>query len=503
MATPLSEIFTDTSAPPTSYDRMLGALDILAPEIPTYQYPKDPHIFMTDVLGIDPWDMQREITHQVFFGDKRYTSVASCHGIGKTFITAAIALTFLHVYPNSIVLSTAPTGRQVEQVLWRSIRAQHRKSKRPLLGSKPLTLRYDIAEDWFGIGFKPTDTETDPIQGFHAEYVLAIIEEAAGVPKVLIDGLMAAMTTHGSRLLFIGNPTSTSGAFYESHHSRRDLFNRITIAWPDTPNFKQPGQTRWKGLITQQWVDDVIATYGVESPYYESRVMAQWVSAEGTLVSLAQIEAAQNRQQYEVVYPGRKQAGIDVARDGTDKSFITLRDGDWVVAQEQLPGREGWEVVGSAMKAIRDHLPECEIANIDVIGVGTSVYDIMARIAPETMPGLVVNGVNFAKTPHDPEAYANQRCEAYGELAQRFRTGQIGGEIIDECGAELSALQTKMDGRHTQPVLERKDDFRKRIGHSPDAADALALAFYDPPQDEVLPMGALAFGYAETRWGRI
>lgn len=502
MATRLGDLLGPIERPPTSLDRLLGTLDLLVPDKPTLVYPKDPHIFMTDVLGIDPWDMQREIVHQVFFGEKRYTSVASCHGIGKTFITAAIVLTFLHRYENSIVLSTAPTGRQVEHVLWRAIRTLHRRSKKPLLGSKPLTLRYDIAEDWYAMGFKPTDTETDPIQGFHAEHVLAVVEEAAGVAKVLIDGLMAAMTTEGSRLLFIGNPTSTSGAFYDSHHSRRDLFNKITIAWEDTPNFKA-GRTVRKGLITQQWVDEVEATYGRDSAYYQSRVDAQWVAAEGVLVTVAMLEAAANRDSLEVTTPGKKQCGIDVARTGDDRSVITLRDGDWVVAQEALPGREGWEVVGGAMKAIRDHLPECEVANVDVIGVGSAVYDIMARIAPETMPGMVVNGVNFAKQAHDPEAYANQRCEAYGETAQRFRLGNIAGAIAEQTASDLSSLLTKMDGRHTQPVIERKEDFRKRIGRSPDYADSLVLAFYDPPPDEVTPMGALAFGYADTRWGRI
>jgi phage terminase large subunit len=222
---------------PTSYDRILNSLDILVPQKPRNDaYPKDPIDFMRDVLGFHPWSLQAEVAHMVWAN--RYSSVASCHGIGKSTLAGALALTFLHLHENSIVLSTAPTGRQVEHVLWRNIRALHRKAKRPLLGQKPLTLRYDIAEEWYGMGFKPSDQETDPTQGFHAENVLVIIDEAAGVPATLIDGFHAAMTTEGSRFLMIGNPTSTSGAFYDSHHSKSADYATLNVSWEDTPNYK-------------------------------------------------------------------------------------------------------------------------------------------------------------------------------------------------------------------------------------------------------------------------
>ena len=140
---------------PTSYDRLFDTLDILVPSVPRNDaYPKDPDQFMREVLGFNPWSLQTQITRMVW--ENRYTSVASCHGIGKPTLAAALALTFLHLHENSIVLSTAPTGRQVEHVLWRNIRTLHRKSRRPLLGQKPLTTRYDIAEDWYAMGFKPS-----------------------------------------------------------------------------------------------------------------------------------------------------------------------------------------------------------------------------------------------------------------------------------------------------------------------------------------------------------
>jgi phage terminase large subunit len=486
----------------TGRDKFAAALDVLKPEEPTnLVYPKDPIDFMRDILGIDPWDGQEAIVRAVFAN--RYTSVASCHGIGKSFITAALAITFLHVYENSIVLSTAPTGRQVEHVLWRNIRTLYSKSKKPLLGRPPLTTRYDISTDWYAIGFKPTEQDTDPVQGFHAEYVLVIIDEAAGVPATLIDGMQAALTTAESRLLMIGNPTSTSGPFYDSHHGAASLYKTMNFAFADTPNAKA-GKTVKKYLITQEWVDDVLKKYGEESAYYQSRVLARWVSPEDVLIPLSQIEAARNRQEIEFAMgEGRKQAGLDVARGGTDNSVLTLRDGSWARGSWEVKGKESWETVGHTFEIIKQEQPDTEVLNIDVIGVGAAVYDTARRMAEALMPNLSVVGVNFSSTPEDTEAYNNQRSEAYGVTASRFRTGDIGGNIADGVLADLSSIKYRFDARHTQPVIEPKDDFRKRTGRSPDYGDSFVLAFYVAPIQDAPKMGALAFGYADTKWGRL
>lgn len=496
----LEEILGGRPRVVSSRDKFAAAIEVLKPEEPTNViYPKDPIDFMRTVLGVDPWEGQEQIVRSVFAN--RYTSVASCHGVGKSFITAALAITYLHIYENSIVLSTAPTGRQVEHVLWRNIRTLYARAKRPLLGRQPLTTRYDISTDWYAIGFKPTDAETDPVQGFHAENVLVIIDEAAGVPVTLIDGMQAALTTEGSRLLMIGNPTSTSGPFYESHHGAKHLYSTLVFAWPDTPNAKA-GRTVMKGLITEQWVEEVIQKYGLDSAYYKSRVMAQWVSPEDVLIPLSQIEAARNRYKEEVAL-GLKCGGLDVSRGGTDQSKLTLREGSYVLGTWEVRGRESWETVGHCFDLIKTHQPDTDILNIDVIGIGAAAYDTARRMAEEMLPNLQVVGVNFSSTPADTEAYNNQRSEAYGGVAQRFRTGDIGGDIGDDVLADLSSTKYRFDARHTQPVIEYKDDFRKRMGRSPDAGDSFVLAFYVAPIMDTPRMGALAFGFADTRWGRI
>ena len=73
---------------------------------------RDPEYFTKRILNKELWPVQAEILKSV--RDNMRTAVRSCHGIGKTFTAAMCILWFLYTHPKAIVLSTAPTWRQVE-----------------------------------------------------------------------------------------------------------------------------------------------------------------------------------------------------------------------------------------------------------------------------------------------------------------------------------------------------------------------------------------------------
>jgi hypothetical protein len=71
--------------------------------------------------------------------------------VGKTWTAARVALWFLLSFPRSLVITTAPTWRQVETVLWSEIRRQHRLSRMPL-GGVVLQTQLRLADEWFALG---------------------------------------------------------------------------------------------------------------------------------------------------------------------------------------------------------------------------------------------------------------------------------------------------------------------------------------------------------------
>ena len=164
-------------------------------------YSPDPVGFVRDVLGLDPWRKQVEILEAV--RDHSRVTVRACHGVGKTFIAAGTGLWWLLAFPNAVVVTTAPTGRQVKELLWREIRRMHRKSRQVLPGDVRET-SVKVSDDVYALGFS-TD-ESDRFQGFHSRHLLIIVDEASGLPESIYESIDGCLTTIGSHLLLIGNP---------------------------------------------------------------------------------------------------------------------------------------------------------------------------------------------------------------------------------------------------------------------------------------------------------
>ena len=107
-----------------------------------------------EVLSWQPWSKQREVLESI--RDNPRTSVASCHGPGKTAVAAVGGLWYLSVYPQSRVITTAPTMVQLRDVLWREITSLYFASE-GFLEAELFGTRLEIAPDWFAVGLT-TDT---------------------------------------------------------------------------------------------------------------------------------------------------------------------------------------------------------------------------------------------------------------------------------------------------------------------------------------------------------
>lgn len=245
---------------------------------------RDPNFYVENVIGDSLWDKQQEVLRAI--AKNRIVTVASCHGIGKTHLAARAAHQFLNTYKNSYVVTTAPTFRQVEELLWRQIRAVHKKSAMARSG-RLLKTMLEYSDEWFAIGVSSDDT--DKIQGFHpaSGNILVIVDEAAGVSEETFVAVEAIMTSLGAHALFIGNPTKLSGTFYNSHHIDPKSC-KIRISCFDTPNFTNNGIETIEDLnnldeealeivapylITPQWAADKITRWGVDTPMFQSRVL--------------------------------------------------------------------------------------------------------------------------------------------------------------------------------------------------------------------------------------
>lgn len=171
--------------------------------------------------------------------------------------------------------------------------------------------------------------------------------------------------------------------------------------------------------------------------------------------------------------------GVDVARGGKDKTIYTPRYGNWIGKQVTLPGTSTPDGPPVAAKAI-EMRDERTSVNIDVIGVGTSPYDILASTI--YIYAVAMNGSekSEAKDRSGQLGFVNKRAEWWWRMREAL--DPVHGDDLalppdSELAADLCAPRWKMTARGIQ--VEAKEDIKKRIGRSPDKGDSAVYALPD------------------------
>jgi len=412
--------------------------------------------------------------------DNRVTTVKSCHGAGKSFVAADIALWFLLTHWPSIVLTTAPTDRQVKKILWKEIRTSYKRAKYPI-GGTLLYQELKMDDDWYALGFTSIDYDPDRFQGFHSVYILAVVDEAAGVTEDIYNAIDGVLTTDESRLLMIGNPTNPSGRFAKSFNLPDS--GKISISAFDTPNFTHFGITEtdiaentWEAkvtaelpapyLVTPRWVYDRYIGWTPGSPLYIARVNAHFPQVgNDSLIPLQWIEDAVNRT---LPRTGHTELGVDVARYGSDETVIMSRNGPVVKIIKILASSDTMTVAGEVSIALKD--TDARVAKIDSIGIGAGVYDRLKELNKPVVE------MQSGASALDKERFANARAEWWWTLRERFEVGDIDIPDDETLISQLSDIKYKVRS-NGQIIIESKEEMKKRGLQSPDRADTLMLLF--------------------------
>lgn len=402
----------------------------------------------------------------------------------NTYGAAALLIAFLHVYENSKVITTAPGGTHVREGLWQVVRQLYQKAPGKLLRGSPLTTKWEIAPNWFAMGFSPGTTGAARFQGHHAPHVLLIVDEAAEVERQIFEALDSLMTSDSAHILMIGNPVRTSGRFYSAFTRSRSLWHQITIKSTDTPNIIA-GRTVVPGLLDQRWIDEAIEEYGPNDPFVTARVHAEFPKDDpDAFIQYSDLEAAAGRSSLDSAHGIR--GGLDIARMGSDASVLVWRQGDHCLSSNSWRKADTMETVGRVRSEIEALLQSSgrsmiESLNVDLTGIGSGVYDRLRELQLENqLPVEHLNGVEFGGRSSDPTKWKMVRDEMWWTLRELARSGRLAGHISDSFIEQAAAVRARYVSTHSQPVIESKDEFRKREGRSPDDADAYCLAYYVP-----------------------
>jgi hypothetical protein len=430
----------------------------------------DPVLFAEVMLGHDLWSTQHRILQSVAANQR--TAVRGAHATGKTVAAVAAALWWITTRSDGVVLMTAPSQVQVEKQLGEQLRLAALGSyiEYPQPTATELRLgpgRYILA--------RSTNTGVR-FQGLHGS-ILILVDEAPGVGVEIFHAIEGIRASGDVRVLLLGNPTVSSGIFYDAFTRDRERWSTISISAFDTPNLAgltldqllalpedELDQNVRPYLATRRWVREKYDEWGPCNPLWQARVLGEFpVQSEDALFSLAWLEAAKNREGGD----GPVVGGLDVAGPGSAETVLCVRRGPRVVLLKAWPNPDPR---GEVIAALNPFKNEIKTLNVDTVGIGHG----MARHLSDL--GFPVNDVNVGAASGDREKYVNLKAELHWGLRSLFEAGDVAELTDEQTIAQLASIRYSYNSRG-QIVIESKEQAKKRGIKSPDRADALVLAF--------------------------
>ncbi len=166
---------------------------------------------------------------------------------------------------------------------------------------------------------------------------------------------------------------------------------------------------------------------------------------------------------------GQEQVGVDVARYGNDKTVLSKRKGLKLFPLRIFSNKSVTDVAKAVMDFV--NFNKEILIKVDDTGVGGGVTDILEDA------GYNVIGVNNAQSAKDKDKYPNAISEMWFEFREILNLISLpkSDELCDQLGNRRYGIDAK-----ARRFVEKKDDYKKRYGISPDLADSVLLCFYEP-----------------------
>ncbi len=257
--------------------------------------------------------------------------------------------------PNSRTIVAAPTQGQLRGVIWAEMARGYGSALRNgfPLGGKFKSLDYTLDDGWTVEGFGSGSVESK--SGRHAGDLLAVIDEASGVPASVLE---AIDSLNPSRRLYLGNPLRPEGKFYEvcEQSASNPGVNVVRIPSLESPHIELE-RSPW-GMADRTWLETSRFEYGEESQWWLSHVLAQFPgSTTDTLLPVAWLNLC---GQTIHVPRGETWLGVDIGEgNGGDESIIVGRDDNGVPRDASSHAFESsntwvWSILPSRVRAMSD-----------------------------------------------------------------------------------------------------------------------------------------------------
>lgn len=487
---------------------------------------KDWNKFIREALGITLDAEQQKIVTAV--QKHKLVSVRSGTARGKDFVAACIAICFLYLTPrwnkklelveNTKVALTAPTDRQVKNIMMPEISRLYNKAKNRGFKLPGKLNAYDIRtnnEEWFLTGFKADENNHEAWSGFHAVNTMFVVTEATGITDDTFEAIEGNLQGN-SRLLLVFNPNTTIG--YAARSQKSNRWKKFKLNSLTAPNVVEK-KAIFPGQVDYEWVKDKIKHWCQEinkedfssadddfefegafyrpSDLFRKKVLGEFPKVdEDVLIPPKWIELAQERwKKHELKSHNNAIIGVDVAGMGRDSTVFCYRYGDYVFNFKKYNSggkADHMKVAGNIINHKKKH--SGSVFSIDTIGEGAGVFSRVIEVCEESDGKLDSETVlsckysEAAKTSNKNDltditgqyTFANMRAYLFWAVRDWLNPENDSQAMLPPNSSIFEeATEIKWSFlSNGKIIIEPKEDIIKRLGRSPDEFDALANTFY-------------------------
>ncbi|NEP10323.1 MAG: hypothetical protein F6K14_08895 [Symploca sp. SIO2C1] len=460
--------------------------------------------------------------------DNKVTNVQASHGIGKSHVSGSVLIPYWVFAVQGLCITTAPTERQVKQILWSEARKSYGLNKYKF-GGRSGELFIKLNEDARAFGFTSRSTDSNGFQGIHKDKLLLIEDEACGISPEIDEGADSCLVGSNNRMLRIGNPLADGTPFAQAckrSHIRIPAWTHPNVAWayreesdgihrikPELQEYllddqgKMLDRENWgktaratrseylarlgafeiKGAISVEWIENARIKYGEGSAFWESRVEARFPLDSGQSI-IPRRYFLMARVKFDQLTPSewsgklkrhKPRYGLDVG-DGGDDHALSRWQGSvlWSVRSQPTLGDELDTGRAAAMVTANIKQHGAGAVGVDNVGVGAGALDIIKR------ERVYARGIRWGLAAKDKERFANLKAEQFWQVREALEKRELAIAPLDDYEEELMEDWANTFYEETargQIKIEDKAKTKQRLGRSPNCGDAAIYGYHASP----------------------
>ena len=293
------------------------------------------------------------------------------------------------------------------------------------------------------------------------------VEEAQTITSESLEILIPTIRKPDSTLIFTWNPYTHEDPIWRRFITkpRKDEIQRTLIkktTWKDLARLNLLNSTILGDIFAAQHTAEYAHTWLGEPYEKTSNQVIKWDDLDAATKRTADIQGG-------VIF------GVDIARYGNDRTALAVKQGNHLESITPWNYSSIPDTVARIEREADKWKPTA--INVDDTGVGGGVTDLLRK------DGYPVVPINYAAKPKAVEKYPNIASELWFDFGDRINQITINPsiDITPELFEELSTRDWSINSRGLRQIQSKKDYKGSQDHRSPDLADSVLLAFYEPP----------------------